>query len=117
MRCPCIVRARQTRLKGGHGVFPGKNAFIERAQVCYCSRLTVFCSSLCRPKSVLRSVKRWEMKSWGVKTSFIVAAVLLILGLSHDRCRAAKGGEPLPVSLPAPARAGKMPLESALRER
>jgi len=52
-----------------------------------------------------------------VKTLFIAAAVLLILGLSHDRCRAAEGGEPKPVPLPAPARAGKMPLETALRER
>ncbi len=57
------------------------------------------------------------MKSCGVKTLFIAAAVLLFLGLSHNRCRAAKGGDPQPVPLPAPARAGKMPLETALRER
>jgi SagB-type dehydrogenase family enzyme len=68
-------------------------------------------------KTVFQSVKRWEMKSCGVKTLFIAAAVLLMLGLSHNRCRAAKSGEPQPVPLHSPARAGKMPLETALRER
>ena len=54
------------------------------------------------------------MKSGGVKTLFIAAAVLFILSLSHNRCRAANGGEPQPVPLHAPTRAGKMPLENAL---